>query len=119
MDKEGYIFLCDRAKDMLIVGGFKVFSVEVEDKLSGIPEIGACAIIGTEDNGRPGNDIVNLYVELSAHYKDADQNAVKDKILTFCRESMAAFKAPKYIHFIDAIPLTPVGKIDKKALRQA
>jgi long-chain acyl-CoA synthetase len=117
MDEDGYIFLCDRAKDMLIVGGYKVFSVEVEDKLSAIPEIGACAVIGTEDKGRPGNDIVNLYVELSAHYKDADQKTVKDKISTFCRESMAAFKAPKHIHFIDAIPLTAVGKIDKKALR--
>ncbi|MFT5924817.1 MAG: long-chain acyl-CoA synthetase [Paraglaciecola sp.] len=117
MDEDGYIFLCDRAKDMLIVGGYKVFSVEVEDKLSAIPEIGACAVIGTEDKGRPGNDIVNLYVELSAHYKDADQNTTKNKILTFCRESMAAFKAPKHIHFIDAIPLTAVGKIDKKALR--
>ncbi|MBL4631163.1 MAG: AMP-binding protein, partial [Paraglaciecola sp.] len=117
MDEEGYIFLCDRAKDMLIVGGFKVFSVEVEDKLSVIPEIAICAIIGSEDKARPGNDIVNLYVELSAEYKDADQNTIKDKILTFCRESMAAFKIPKQIHFIDTIPLTAVGKIDKKALR--
>lgn len=117
MDEEGYIFLCDRAKDMLIVGGFKVFSVEVEDKLSAIPEIAACAIIGSEDKARPGNDIVNLYVELSASFKDADETIIKDKILTFCHDSMAAYKAPKNIHFIDAIPLTPVGKIDKKALR--
>ena len=117
MDEEGYIFLCDRAKDMLIVGGFKVFSVEVEDKLSAIPEIGACAIIGSEDKTRPGNDIVNLYVELSVNYKKTEQNTLKDKILTFCRESMAAYKSPKHIYFIDTIPLTPVGKIDKKALR--
>jgi long-chain acyl-CoA synthetase len=117
MDEEGYIFLCDRAKDMLIVGGLKVFSVEVEDKLSAIPEIAACAVIGSDDKARPGNDIVNLYVELSADYKDADQSTVKDKILTFCHGSMAAYKAPKQIHFIEAIPLTPVGKIDKKALR--
>lgn len=117
MDEEGYIFLCDRSKDMLIVGGYKVFSIEVEDKLSAIPEIGACAIIGREDEARPGNDIVNLYVELAASYKEADQSAIKDRILTFCRDSMAAYKTPKHIHFIDAIPLTPVGKIDKKALR--
>ena len=117
MDEEGYIFLCDRAKDMLIVGGFKVFSVEVEDKLSAIPEIAACAVIGSEDKARPGNDIVNLYVELSAKFKETDHNLIKEKILTFCHESMAAFKVPKQIHFIDAIPLTPVGKIDKKALR--
>jgi long-chain acyl-CoA synthetase len=99
------------------VGGFKVFSVEVEDKLSAIPEIAACAIIGTEDKARPGNDVVNLYVELSTQYIDADKHAVKEKILTFCHETMAAFKAPKHIHFIDTIPLTAVGKIDKKALR--
>jgi long-chain acyl-CoA synthetase len=117
MDEDGYIFLCDRAKDMLIVGGYKVFSVEVEDKLSALPEIAACAVIGSEDKARPGNDVVNLYVELSVNYKDADQNTIKNKILSLCRESMAAFKAPKHIHFIDAIPLTPVGKIDKKALR--
>jgi long-chain acyl-CoA synthetase len=117
MDEEGYIFLCDRAKDMLIVGGFKVFSVEVEDKLSAMPEIAVCAIIGSEDKARAGNDIVNLYVELSASYKNADHDFVKDKIVTFCHDSMAAYKAPKHIHFIDAIPLTPVGKIDKKALR--
>ena len=117
MDEEGYIFLCDRAKDMLIVGGFKVFSVEVEDKLSAISEIAACAVIGSKDEVRPGNDIVNLYVELSANYKNTEQNTLKDKILTFCRESMAAYKVPKHIHFIDTLPLTPVGKIDKKALR--
>jgi long-chain acyl-CoA synthetase len=117
MDNEGYIFLCDRAKDMLIVGGFKVFSVEVEDKLSVIPEIAACAVIGSEDKARPGNDIVNLYVELSVNYKNTQQTILKNKILTFCRNTMAAYKIPKHIHFIDTIPLTTVGKINKKALR--
>jgi long-chain acyl-CoA synthetase len=117
MDEEGYIFLCDRAKDMLIVGGYKVFSVEVEDKLSAFDEIAACAIIGTKDEDRPGNDIVNLFVELSPAHKNTDQDALRDKIIAFCREKMAAYKVPKKIHFIDAIPLTPVGKIDKKALR--
>jgi long-chain acyl-CoA synthetase len=117
MDEEAYIFLCDRAKHMLIVGGFKVFPVEVEDKLSAIPEISACVVIGSEDKTRSGNDIVNLYVELSANYKNTPQDTLKHKILTFCRESMAAYKVPKHIHFIDTTPLTPVGKIDKKVLR--
>ncbi len=117
MDEDGYIFLCDRAKDMLIVGGYKVFSVEVEDKLSALPEIAACAVIGAKDEARPGNDIVNLYVELSPDYKDDDHDAIREKITAYCRENMAAYKVPKQIHFIDAIPLTPVGKIDKKALR--
>lgn len=117
MDEDGYIFLCDRAKDMLIVGGYKVYSVEVEDKLSSFEEIAACAIIGTKDKDRPGNDIVNLFIELSPAHKGTDQDALKAKIIGFCRETMAAYKVPKAIHIIDTIPLTPVGKIDKKALR--
>jgi len=116
VDDEGYLFLCDRAKDMLIVGGYKVFSVEVEDKLCSLPEIASCAIIGTPDEKRPGNDVVNLYVELSS---DGQNNPdVKETIIAFCRENMAAYKVPKIIHLIDVIPLTAVGKIDKKALRK-
>lgn len=118
MDEEGYIFLCDRAKDMLIVGGFKVFSVEVEDKLSALPQIAASAIIGSPDTKRPGNDIVNLFVQLTADYASADKSSIEAEILGFCRKKMAAYKVPKALHFIDEIPLTAVGKIDKKVLRE-
>lgn len=118
MDSEGYVFLCDRAKDMLIVGGYKVFSVEVEDKLSSLPQIAACAIIGTKDEKRPGNDIVNLCVELAPDFKEADPEDIKSAITEYCRKVMSAFKVPKRIHIIDAIPLTAVGKVDKVALRK-
>ncbi len=118
MDADGYIYICDRAKDMLVVGGFKVFSVEVEDKLKSHPMIAESAIIGTADTKRLGNDRVNLYVELTPDYKETDPQFVKDDILNFMRETMAAYKIPKNIEILDAIPLTPVGKIDKKALRQ-
>lgn len=118
MDEEGYIFLCDRAKDMLIVGGFKVFSVEVEDKLSTLPQIAASAIIGAPDTKRLGNDIVNLFVQLNPDYASVDKSSIEAEILAFCREKMAAYKVPKAIHIIDEIPLTAVGKIDKKVLRE-
>ena len=118
MDEDGYIFLCDRAKDMLIVGGYKVFSVEVEEKLCGLPEIASCAVVGAEDAERPGNDIVHLFVELSAKHKNDNPDSATEKIIQFCREAMAPYKVPKHVHIIDSIPLTPVGKIDKKALRQ-
>ena len=117
MDEEGYVFLCDRAKDMLIVGGFKVFSVEVEDKLSGLPMVAGSAVIGTPDKKRPGNDVVNLYIALSPEYRGHDEDGIREQILAWIRENMAAYKVPKKITFIDAIPLTPVGKIDKKKLR--
>ena len=117
MDDEGYIFLCDRAKDMLIVSGYKVFSVEVEDKLKGLDVIAESAVVGTPNEKRPGNDIVNLYVELKPDAKDRDAGAISKEIHEFCRANMAPYKVPKVIHVIDAIPLTPVGKIDKKLLR--
>ena len=119
MDEDGYVFLCDRAKDMLVVGGFKVFSVEVEDKLAALPMVAGSAVIGTPDERRPGNDIVNLYVALSPDYKSRDEDQLRTELTAWIRENMAAYKVPKKIHFIDAIPLTPVGKIDKKKLRAA
>ncbi|ALO45068.1 class I adenylate-forming enzyme family protein [Pseudohongiella spirulinae] len=117
-DQDGYITICDRAKDMLIVGGYKVFSVEVENKLKELEEIELSAVIGTPDEERPGNDIVNLYVQLSKVGRERGDAAVKEKILAYCRDTMAPFKVPKYIHIVAQIPLTPVGKVDKKALRK-
>jgi len=86
MDEEGYVFLCDRAKDMLVVGGFKVFSVEVEDKLSALPMIAGSAVIGTPDKRRPGNDIVNLYVALSPEYHGQDEAGLRVELTTWIRE---------------------------------
>ncbi|MBC53335.1 MAG: hypothetical protein CMQ34_05805 [Gammaproteobacteria bacterium] len=117
-DKDGYITICDRAKDMLIVGGYKVFSVEIENKLKEIDEIELSAIIGTPDEERPGNDVVNLYIQLSDAGKALGDDAVHDKVMAYCRDKMAPFKVPKYIHIVAQIPLTPVGKVDKKALRR-
>ena len=117
MDEEGYITLCDRAKDMLIVGGFKVFSVEVEDKLKALDCIAETAVIGTPDQKRPGNDVVNLYVELTPQARGRDEDSLRETINAFCRDNLSPYKVPKNIFFIDRIPLTAIGKIDKKVLR--
>jgi len=117
MDDEGYVSISDRAKDMLIVGGYKVFSVELEDKLNDLSFISNTAVIGAVDKARPGSDIVNLFVELAADAKDRDHEELKSELTAFCRKTMSPYKVPKVIHIIDAIPLTPVGKIDKKVLR--
>jgi len=117
MDDEGYVYLCDRVKDMLIVGGFKVFSVELEDKLQALDSIACCAVIGTADEKRPGNDIVNLFVELTPPARARDADEVKAEILAYCRDNMAPYKVPKVIVILDRMPLTAVGKLDKKALR--
>jgi long-chain acyl-CoA synthetase len=95
-----------------------VFSVEVEDKLQTLDCIANSAVIGTADKKRPGNDIVNLYVELTPEASKLEPDAVTAEILAFCRENMAPYKIPKLIRIIDQIPLTAVGKLDKKALRE-
>lgn len=117
MDEEGYLTICDRSKDMLIVGGYKVFSVEVEGKLKELPFIELPALIGEKDPARPGNDVVALHVQLSAEAKARNRAELEAEIIKFCRDNMAAYKVPKKIYFHDALPLTAVGKLDKKALR--
>lgn len=117
MDEEGYISICDRSKDMLIVGGYKVFSVEVEGKLAELDFIELSALIGRPDEKRPGNDIVHLYIQLKADARSQNQDELREQVLGFCRDQMAPYKVPKHVHFLDALPLTAVGKLDKKALR--
>ncbi|MGB1221948.1 MAG: AMP-binding protein, partial [Alcanivoracaceae bacterium] len=118
MDEDGYVRVCDRSKDMLIVGGYKVFSVEIENKLLSLPGVEMCAVVGRPDPDRAGNEIVQLHVQKTAGYS-GDNDTLAESIRGYCRKNMAPYKVPREIFFPDAIPLTSVGKIDKKALRQA
>jgi len=118
LDQDGYLKICDRSKDMLIVGGYKVFSVEVETKLAEVPFVAMSAVVGKPDTARPGNDIVQLYVQVRPG-TTLSEAEMREALTSFCRSNMAPYKVPKEIHFVDAIPLTSVGKIDKKALRPA
>lgn len=117
MDEDGFVYVVDRAKDMIIVGGFKVFSSEVEDKLYNHPAIGVCALIGLPNPDRPDSEIVKLFVQKSEGYNDKPEEEIRESILAFAKEKLSPYKVPKIIEFVDAIPLTSVGKIDKKAMR--
>jgi len=107
----------DRSKDMLIVGGYKVFSREVEETLYQHEAVEFCAIIGQPDPKRPGSEIVKAVIQLTANAGNKATDSLKENIRAYCRENMAPYKVPKIIEFIDAIPLTAVGKVDKKVLR--
>jgi len=117
MDEDGYFSIADRVKDMLIVGGYKVFSREVEEKLYEMPDVEFCAIVGIPNPDRPGNDIVKLVVQRAETAKDKDPEALKNEIIEYCKKNMAAYKIPKIVEFAEEIPLTAVGKVDKKQLR--
>lgn len=119
MDEQGYITLVDRTKDMIIVGGFKVFSSKVEDTISRHPAVGMLALIGVKNPERPGSELVKAYIQLNPDAAaDSDREALKADILRFAKERCAPYEVPKIIEIIDELPLTAVGKIDKKALRR-
>jgi len=117
MDEDGYVTIVDRLKDMLNVGGFKVFSREVEEKLYAHPAIEFCAIVGVPNPKRPGSEIVKLVVQPRAEFASRDAEALRESILEYARDNLAPYKVPKVIEFVENIPLTPVGKVNKKALK--
>ena len=117
MDEDGFFYILDRSKDMLNVGGFKVFSREVEETLYKHEAVEFCAVIGQPDPKRPGNEIVKVVIQPASGAQNKDSDALKQEITDYCRETMSPYKVPKVIEFIDEMPLTTVGKVDKKALR--
>ena len=118
MDEEGYIRIVDRTKDMIIVGGFKVFSSKVEDILSNHPAIGILALIGEDNPDRPGSEVVKAYVQVDPDFDyDGDAEKLKADIITYAKEQCSPYEVPKIVEIIDEIPLTAVGKVDKKVLR--
>ncbi|MBY9018123.1 MAG: AMP-binding protein [Candidatus Lokiarchaeota archaeon] len=119
MDHDGYVKIVDRTKDMIIVGGFKVFSAKVEDTLSKHPAVGIIALVGEPNPDRPGSEIVNAYIQLDPDFEyDGNEEALKEDFINFAKENCAAYEVPKKIHVMEDIPLTVIGKVDKKTLRK-
>ncbi|MCP3944122.1 MAG: long-chain fatty acid--CoA ligase [Desulfobacteraceae bacterium] len=118
MDEDGFIYIVDRTKDMLLVGGYNVYSKEVEDTLYEIPSIELCAIVGKPNPQRLGSEIVKAVIQLSNAFKDNSKDTLEEEITKYCRQNLAPYKIPKIFEFQEKIPLTPVGKVDKKLLRK-
>jgi long-chain acyl-CoA synthetase len=116
MDNDGYVTLVDRTKDMIIVGGYKVFSVEVDDKMGKHPAIELASTVGVPNPDRPESEIVKLFVLLKEGYEPSEE--IKADILKYAQENLAKYKVPKIIELLEEMPLTSVGKIDKKVLRK-
>ncbi|HEY3686807.1 MAG TPA: AMP-binding protein [Streptosporangiaceae bacterium] len=110
MDAEGYLYLADRIKDMIVTGGENVFSVEVEDVLLGHPEVEQAAVIGIPD-GTWGETVHAIVV--AAPGAAARPAGIRD----FCRERLAGYKCPRTVEFRDALPLSAAGKVLKAQLR--
>ena len=116
MDEEGYITIVDRTKDMLIVSGYKVYSVHVEDILTKHPDVEMVAIIGLKDPDRPGSEIVKAVVKLKEGVEPTEK--VKEDLKKYAAEKLSKYENPRKWEFIEEMPLTAVGKVLKRALRE-
>jgi len=116
MDDEGYLFIADRLKDMIITGGENVYSAEVEAALRSHPAVTDAAVIGVPD-ARWG-EAVHAVVVLSPA-ADLDPATAGDELKAWCRQRLAGYKCPRGISFTEALPLSAAGKVLKTALRAA
>lgn len=110
-DHEGYIYIVDRKKDMIISGGFNIYPREIEDVLFEHPSVRQAAVIGVPHE-KWGEEVKALVVLTPG------ADITIREIIDFVRMRKGSLMAPKSVEFIDKIPLTNLGKVDKKALRQ-
>jgi len=111
MDEQGYLYIVDRLKDMIVSGGENVYSAEVENVLARHPDVAQCAVIGVphEQWGEAVHAVVVRRVG-----SDVDEEQLRE----YCREFIAGYKCPKSVEFRDELPLSAAGKVLKRELRK-
>ena len=109
VDKDGYISIVDRLKDMIIVSGFNVYPNELEQVLTGHPSVAQCAAIGVADT--KAGEVVKMFVV------KAEKSLTQDEVIEFCSQNMAGYKVPKQVEFREELPTTNVGKVLRKDLK--
>jgi long-chain acyl-CoA synthetase len=111
LDEDGYLYVVDRIKDLIIRGGFNVYPRDVEDVLLAHPDVASAAVVGRPDPVL-GEEVV-AYVALKPGAAVSGE-----ALIAYSAEHLGRHKHPREVHVVDAVPLTSVGKIDRKALRQ-
>ena len=111
LDEEGYLFLTDRIKDMIVSGGENVYPIEVEEALCRHPGVADVAVIGVPHE-HWGEVVTALVI------RRQDSGVSTDELVAFAREQLAGYKLPRSIEFVDDLPRTPTGKVLKRELRE-
>jgi long-chain acyl-CoA synthetase len=111
MDDDGFFYITDRKKDMIIRGGENIYPREIEEVLYSHPAVSLGTVIGVKDK---------IYGELPKAFLvlKEGQSTSEEEIIEYCRKNLADFKVPKYVEFRDSLPQTPTGKIMKQPLRE-
>ncbi|AIO27946.1 MULTISPECIES: AMP-binding protein [Burkholderia] len=111
LDRDGYLHITDRKKDMIISGGFNVYPSEIEQVIWAHPAVQDCAVIGVPDD--KWGEAVKAVVELNA-----GQQVSAEELVALCKEKLGSVKAPKSVDFVAALPRSTAGKVLKKDLRE-
>jgi len=110
LDEEGYVYIVDRKKDMIISGGFNVYCAEVEAAVMALSEVHECAVVGVPDE--TWGEAVKAFVVLHP-----GKSLTEAGLVAYCKQKLGGVKAPKSVEFCSEIPKTPAGKIDRKTIR--
>lgn len=111
IDEQGFVYVIDRLKDMIISGGENIYSAELEAVIGSLPEVAEVAVIGVPDE--IWGEVPKAFI-VKVPGKDLSQ----EDILTVCRAKLAKFKCPKYLEFVESLPRNAVGKILRRMLRE-
>jgi long-chain acyl-CoA synthetase len=111
VDQDGYVFILDRKKDMIIVGGLNVYPREVEECLYKNPKVAAVAVIGLADDLHGEIPMAIIVLKPGANHDSKE-------FILHCRKSLANYKCPRSVIFAEHLPMTATGKVDKKQLRK-
>ncbi len=109
-DEDGYLFIVDRTKDMIIAGGYNIYPREIDEVLYRHPKVAEAVSIGVNDEYR--GETIKVFVTLKE-----GQTATEQEIIDFCKDKLAPYKRPKMVEFRDNIPKSAVGKVLRKVLR--
>jgi len=110
LDEDGYLFIVERKKDLIIRGGFNVYPKDVEEVLARHPGVLECAVVGVPDE-LMGEEICAFIVRKPA------SEVTGEELIAYCQEHLAKYKTPRHVNLRDALPKTGIGKIQKKQLR--
>lgn len=110
-DEDGFLYIVDRKKEMIIRGGENIYPKELEEVLYAHPKISEVAVIGVPDD-KYGEEVMACLVPQS------DADLAEDEVIEYCKANMASYKIPKYVKFLDYIPKNIIGKVTKKELKQ-
>ena len=111
-DEDGYFFITDRKKDIIIKGGFNISPKEIEDLLSQHHKIREAAVVGLKEKEKEKKEKIKAFIVLAE-----GESATQEEILEFCRKTLATYKTPDDVEFIELLPKSATGKLLRKELK--